>query len=241
MAKLSWAAEVLYRRLHSVVDDFGRFSAHPMLLRAACYPLQLDKVSDSDIGKWIRETEEAALVRVYPASDGMRYLELADFRQQKRAMKSKYPEPPSIDERPPSTCVADAQQPPASAHLDGGERREARNEGRAARKARETPIPEGFAVSEKVKTWAASKGFGSLDAHLEFFTGRMRASGKTYLDWDQAFENCVREDWAGIRTPKGKAAFIAPEPAKPVCPWVLEADPWPKNDERPWVHARRLL
>ncbi len=30
---LSWEAEVFYRRLMSVVDDYGRFHAHPALLR----------------------------------------------------------------------------------------------------------------------------------------------------------------------------------------------------------------
>lgn len=110
IAKLSWPAEVFYRRLHSVVDDYGRYHAHPMLLRAACYPLQLDKVSDSDIGKWMRETAEAALVRVYPAEDGKDYLELLDFRQQVRAAKSKFPPPMTDAQQMLSKCVADAQQ-----------------------------------------------------------------------------------------------------------------------------------
>ena len=38
---LGWAEEVFYRRLMSVVDDFGRYYARPALLRAACYPLLL--------------------------------------------------------------------------------------------------------------------------------------------------------------------------------------------------------
>ena len=109
IAKLSWPAEVFYRRLHSVVDDYGRYHAHPMLLRAACYPLQLDKVSDSDIGKWMRETAEAALVRVYPAEDGKDYLELLDFRQQVRAAKSKFPPPTADATQMRSRCLADAE------------------------------------------------------------------------------------------------------------------------------------
>jgi uncharacterized phage protein (TIGR02220 family) len=120
IAKLAWPAEVFYRRLMSVVDDFGRYHAHPTLLRAACYPLQLEKVSDSDIGKWILATEEAGLVRVYPAEDGKRYLELMDFRQQMRAKASKYPQPPPLVGQTHSTCAADEQQLPASAHLGGG-------------------------------------------------------------------------------------------------------------------------
>lgn len=115
VASLDWAAEVFYRRLHSVVDDFGRYYANPSLLRAACYPLQLDKVSDSDIGKWLACAQKAALVRVYPAKDGKRYIELLDFRQQVRATKSRFPDPLS-------ECEADANQlrsrRVANAHLD---------------------------------------------------------------------------------------------------------------------------
>lgn len=105
MAQLGWAEEVFYRRLHSVVDDFGRYFADAGMLRAACYPRQLNKVSDSDIGKWLQSIAAAGLVRVYPAQDGERYLEVLDFGQQVRAKKSKFPDPPIA-------CVADAQQVP---------------------------------------------------------------------------------------------------------------------------------
>lgn len=114
--QLGWAEEVFYRRLMSVVDDFGRYYARPSLLLAACYPLLLQKVSDSDIEKWLTACVDAALVRVYSAQDGKRYLMLLDFNQQVRATKSKFPPPPS-------TCVADATQmqstSEASAHLGG--------------------------------------------------------------------------------------------------------------------------
>lgn len=95
-----WAEEVFYRRLMSVVDDFGRYYADAGMIRAACYPRQLSKVSDSDIGKWLTACVNAALVRVYPASDGESYLQLLDFKQQARATKSKFPDP----------CAANATQ-----------------------------------------------------------------------------------------------------------------------------------
>lgn len=115
VASLDWAAEVFYRRLHSVVDDFGRYYAKPELLRAACYPLQLDRVGNPDVAKWLSATRKAALVRTY-AIEGKEYLEVLDFRQQVRTKKSKYPDPPS-------ECDADAAQMHskrlASAHLGG--------------------------------------------------------------------------------------------------------------------------
>lgn len=100
---LGWGEEVFYRRLMSVVDDFGRYHANAKLIRAACYPLALDKVSDADVEKWILATEKAALISVYPAEDGKRYLEVINFRQQARAKASKFPQPTS-------KCVADATQ-----------------------------------------------------------------------------------------------------------------------------------
>lgn len=109
---LSWPAEVLYRRLISVVDDFGRYFAEPPLIRAACYPLQLNKVSDSDITKWLGETRKAGLVRIYSVDD-TEYLELAKFGQRVRALKSKFPHPLTDDGQVPDKC-------PSSAPVVGG-------------------------------------------------------------------------------------------------------------------------
>jgi uncharacterized protein YdaU (DUF1376 family) len=68
-----------------------------------------------------------------------------------------------------------------------------------AARARETQLPESFEISERVKSWATAKGFGQLEKYLEFFTGRMKANGKRYIDWDEAFMNCIREDWPQFR------------------------------------------
>lgn len=114
--RLGFEAEVFYRRLMSVADDYGRFHAHAALLRAALFPLKLDAVDDARMAHLLAEVEAAALVRTYVV-DGKRYLQLLDFRQQIRAKESKYPQPPG-------ECAAPAQQPPrasaASAHLDVG-------------------------------------------------------------------------------------------------------------------------
>lgn len=120
VCSLSWAAEVFYRRLMSVVDDYGRFSASTKLIRAACYPLQIDKVSDSDIEKWLSVCETAALVRVYPAMDGKRYLEITKFGQQVRT-KSKYPEPMEEQLQQLITPDNNCYQLKADVHLDGVE------------------------------------------------------------------------------------------------------------------------
>lgn len=67
------------------------------------------------------------------------------------------------------------------------------------KKALKRPIPDDFVVSERVEKWALGKGFTSLERYCEFFVGRMKASGREYADWDQAFMNCVSEDWPNFR------------------------------------------
>jgi hypothetical protein len=91
LAGLGWAEEVFYRRLMSVADDYGRFHALPKLIRSACYPLLIDRVSDGDVTGWLASCASAGLVKVYAADDGKRYIEIANFGQQLRA-KSKFPD-----------------------------------------------------------------------------------------------------------------------------------------------------
>lgn len=105
--KLSDGAEVFYRRLMSVVDDYGRFDARPMLLMTGCYPLRADVMKPASIAHWIKECVDAGLIRLYEVK-GKPYLELLDFRQQTRT-KEKYPAP-QCDSDPPSTREQPATQ-----------------------------------------------------------------------------------------------------------------------------------
>lgn len=108
VAALGWPEEVFYRRLMSVVDDYGRYEANPILLRAKCYPLQIDIVRTADITRWMAACQKAGVLLGYAVND-KQYLELCNFQQQQRSA-SKFPPPPAID----SKCL----QVPANAHLD---------------------------------------------------------------------------------------------------------------------------
>jgi hypothetical protein len=66
-------------------------------------------------------------------------------------------------------------------------------------RARTSALHDGFVVSERVKTWAAAKGYGDLDKHLEAFVGKAKANGYEYVDWDEALMNAIRDDWAKTR------------------------------------------
>lgn len=104
---LGWPEEVLYRRLMSIADDYGRHEANPQLLRSKCYPLQVDTVRVADITRWLAACQEAGLIALYEVS-GKQYLQIENFGQQLRSA-SKCPAPPAVD----SNC----QHASANEHL----------------------------------------------------------------------------------------------------------------------------
>jgi hypothetical protein len=97
--RLSWQAELFYRRLMSVADDYGLYLASTALIRVNCYPLCLEPtdaaryVREDDVQNWLSECLDARLVRVYTV-EGKSYLAIMNFRQRLRTMKRNYPFPP---------------------------------------------------------------------------------------------------------------------------------------------------
>ena len=84
------------------------------------------------------------------------------------------------------------------------------------RKAKKTPLPENFVISDRVQKWAAEHGHIRIQERLEHFIGYCRANGKQYADYDEAFMNAIRGDWAhlnGKKPLKAQAPVIdAPDP-----------------------------
>lgn len=79
----------------------------------------------------------------------------------------------------------------------------------AKRRLAKTTLPEHFSISDAVRRWAKDHGYARLEDHFEYFTGYARANGKTYADWDQAFKNAIRENWARVeQKPCGNGATL---------------------------------
>lgn len=91
VASLSWEAEVFYRRLLSLVDDYGLSDARPSVLRSALYPLQLEKMSECNVQRCLAACEMAGLILLF-ARNGKSFLMVRDFGQSLRSAP-KYPLP----------------------------------------------------------------------------------------------------------------------------------------------------
>lgn len=208
--ELDYGAEVFYRRLLSKVDDHGLYDARPAILRASLYPLRLDRVREADIVRWIAACVKADLIVLYEAG-GKSYMQVLRTGWQARS-EPKYPPPPTGIGEPPAGVVNGCKQvkTPVPVDVDVVVDGLSETETKASERARDpprrkrrapTPIPTEFSLSDRVRQWAAERDVDRLELRVEHFIGRARAKGYTYVDWDAALMNAIREDWAGLSKP----------------------------------------
>lgn len=192
VASLGWPEEVFYRRLMSIVDDFGRYEANPQLLRSRCYPLQTDNVRAADISRWMAACQKAGLILGYEVA-GKRYLEVLNFGQQQRSV-SKYPPPTPVD--------INCYQPPADAHLDVSE--DVSEDGDDTRKRLK---PTGFSPPDWVNRahWDAwhscPKRRKATDAQKQLAVEKLNSWRQAGEDFEGALENAAVGGWQGLFLP----------------------------------------
>jgi hypothetical protein len=68
---------------------------------------------------------------------------------------------------------------------------------------RKTSIPDNFEISDRVRKWAEEKHITKIERHLESFKLLCSAKNYQYVDWDSAFMNAVRNNWAKVETDRG--------------------------------------
>ncbi|NLT57834.1 MAG: hypothetical protein GXX99_02600 [Clostridiales bacterium] len=98
LACVSADAERLFWRLVVKADDFGLFYGSPRILASLCFPLE--PPGEQKIRAWLEELAGQGILALYTAdADGKPYLKLLswDRHQQRRASKSKFPQPTSTE------------------------------------------------------------------------------------------------------------------------------------------------
>lgn len=216
---LSWMAEVFYRRLLNKVDDFGRYTANLALLRAATFPLQMNKVKEADIFRALTECEAAGLVFTYSNTEGKPLLVLNKW-EQGRAKKSDYAQPPPDVLQHMQTYVYGCKHiPPTPTPIP-------------------TPLPKPTPTTSKAASPTPlpfdSAGFRDAWNLFEQHRREIRkplTKTATDLTFDQlskigevraiaAIRHTIQKGWQGIREPEGAPAarFTPPKPKTQECP-----------------------
>lgn len=214
---LSWAAEVFYRRLMSVTDDYGRYEARPSILRAFMYPLKLTKVTDKDVSNWLDECANADLILIYCVGN-KEYLEIHNYGQRLRLMRSKYPSP-SEDSGCQQKTADVSNLPPET------KRRESESETESEKKRKEVrahsvpTVKNSFVIptQEEVRdyfkkvmgnpkkpgSWPEDKCHMEADTLLDHYTANdwVQNKGKPIKDWKAACRNWIRNNLKGTFSP----------------------------------------
>lgn len=211
---VSWQAEVFYRRLLNRVDDFGRFTANPSLLRASLFPLQLSRVSDRNTEELIAECESAGLLFRYEA-EGKRLLVINKW-EKGRATTSKYPPPPAdVCERMQAFVYGRKQ-----AHTDSPDSDSDTDSDNGA-----PALPEVLDSDEFRKAWA------DYEAHRRELRLRKLKAKSVEAQWREmagwglpvaieSIRNTIRNGWQGLFHPQAKSATGKPAPVMPPRPAV---------------------
>lgn len=77
-----------------------------------------------------------------------------------------------------------------------------------------TAIPEDFGISEAVLKWATEQGHTHLQQHLESFIDKAKSKQYQYADWDAAFREAIRKNWAGVGASPSKPAAYSQQPSQ---------------------------
>lgn len=123
---LSLRGEIFYRRLMSLVDDYGRTDARYEILRARLFALQFDSWSIEQVSKAVKECVNTAMGDGTPllehyTHNGKPYLQINNFGQRTRG-ESKFPAPADNDSRPataPQLLTVKNTPPPQPAAVGG--------------------------------------------------------------------------------------------------------------------------
>lgn len=71
-----------------------------------------------------------------------------------------------------------------------------------------TSIPKDFSISERVIKWATEKGYTNLDKHLENFIFACEKKDYKYANWDSAFMDAIRKNWADVQSHKPRGLVL---------------------------------
>ncbi len=184
---LGYGSQCFYTRLLLIVDDYGRYDARPQVLLARLFPLRLNQITTDGIKDALTACVEAKLVDVYTV-DGKPYLQILNFRQQKRAKNSKFPAPPDGEtckddlhntltqnvQHVHSMCIADAQQMHSTCTADdtqmsstcAARAQHLHTKAKAKAKAKAEAV-EQLNTSATVKTQALPSSVAAVFAYME--------------------------------------------------------------------------
>lgn len=220
---LSPLAELFYRRLMSVADDYGRYSGNLTLIRSSCYPLKVDSVKEDSIKKHLAECIDAGLIAPYTV-DSKPYIVMTDFGQRING-KSKFPDPPTDNPKNHGESPVISGNSRLGGDVGGGvieEEQDAPPAAEPAPKPAEKPkngtrLPADWTLPPEWAVWARGKRpdldpAEQAEKFADFWHAKPGKDGRK-LDWQATWRTWIRNERQGA--PKPSSAVPRGKPAGP--------------------------
>ena len=130
---LSYFEEVVFYRLITAADDFGVYSANPVMLARTLFPLR-ESVDGKMMAEALKHLEDVGLVRCYSVKDEGDWLQIVSWGKHQRLRNSRriYPGPEEED------CARKEEQPAQEHEQDYPEQDRPEQEA----EVRELPVAE---------------------------------------------------------------------------------------------------
>lgn len=232
---------LLFQGLWLLADREGRLEDRPLRIKVEVFPYR-DGIDMNAMLGWL---VKAGFIQRYQCG-GLALIQILNFTKHQNPHKN---EPESIY-APPDELGTTSEEI-GSTRADPGFRipdsgllipAAAAPSPPPVRKSKpvKTTLSADFVVSDRVKTWAAEHGFGQLDEHLDAFRRKATAKGYTYVSWDDAFMEAIREDWAKLRNRPPTFAQQAADIARTTVPSKPGKDPTLLEIERHSATAKPM-
>jgi hypothetical protein len=204
LATLPFEARMLFEGLWCYADREGRLEDRPKYLKAEIFPydnVDIEKLLKTLANPNIPDREDKIFIRRY-IIDGKKYIDIPEFLKhqsphntEKESLLPCFNGEITVIKQLKKNGVQDAHYPKPVNHKSY---QESYPEVKAKKKKPKTSIPADFKISDRVKKWAKEKNHQNLEGHFESFILKCKAKDYQYVDWDDAFMNAIRDNWAKI-------------------------------------------
>ena len=188
LTECSLSARLLFIGTWNFADDSGNLDRSAKQIKARVFPLD-----NIDCEPLLQELITQGLLIEYSVS-GKVYLHIQGFNKHQLINRPSKPTCPDYE---------DSLSIHVPLTLEGKGKEGKGVEQPIAKKPptkNKTSLPKDFVVSVKVMEWAEKNGHGNLDEHLESFKLKCAAKNYQYIDWDSAFMNAIRDNWAKVES-----------------------------------------
>lgn len=180
-ASLSPEAAVLFAMLIPHFNSYGKMNGGPGFIKDEICP-KVPYLTYKNIPKLLREISDNTNVKHFE-SNGRFWIHSINFLSDHQDLR---------EDR-----MGEDLLPDYSVNCDGQRLPEVKIKIKSKGKVK-IPMPDNFSISERVSNWAKGRGYINLDEHLESFKLKAAAKNYCYADWDAAFMNAIRDNWAKI-------------------------------------------